>query len=129
MCSNFGKILTILLLNFCIIEIYFCNISFGDLTQENSNVTLDMSDPDKLLHYFCNHISPYSFQVSFIFLIRNYIFAAIVPYFVTVILTYHGVTEEAIPDDVVTHASEDAGSGVAIDLILQSNNFEQILSK
>ena len=88
-----------------------------------------MSDPDKLLHYFCNHISPYSFQVSFIFLIRNYIFAAIVPYFVTVILTYHGVTEEAIPDDVVTHASEDAGSGVAIDLILQSNNFEQSLSK
>ena len=51
--------------------------------------------------------------------------AAIVPYFVTVILTYHGVTEEALSvdhqhehHDVVSHASEDAGSGVENDLSL-----------
>lgn len=50
------------------------------------------------------------------------------PYFVTVILTYHGVTEEALSvdhqhehHDVVSHASEDAGSGVANDLSLNTS--------
>ena len=42
------------------------------------------------------------------------------PYFVTVILTYHGVTEEALtsvdPEEVA--GMEEAGSGVDTELIL-----------
>ena len=45
-------------------------------------------------------------------------FSAIVPYYVTVILTYHGVTEDAISsvgaEDVA--GMEEAGSGVDLDL-------------
>ena len=39
-------------------------------------------------------------------------FAAIVPYFVTVILNYHGVTEQAL--SVVASGSEEAGTGVEL---------------
>ena len=53
-----------------------------------------------------------AFENDFIF------FSAIVPYYVTVILTYHGVTEDAISsvgaEDVA--GMEEAGSGVDLDL-------------
>ena len=38
--------------------------------------------------------------------------AAIVPYFVTVILNYHGVTEQAL--SVVATGTEEAGTGVEL---------------
>ena len=55
-----------------------------------------------------------AFENDFIILL----FSAIVPYYVTVILTYHGVTEDAISsvgaEDVA--GMEEAGSGVDLDL-------------
>ena len=45
---------------------------------------------------------------------------AIVPYYVTVILTYHGVTEDAISsvgaEEVDVAGMDEAGSGVDLDL-------------
>ena len=53
--------------------------------------------------------------------------SAIVPYFVTVILTYHGVTEDAISsvgaEEVDIAGMEEAGSGVDLDLSILVNDF------
>ena len=53
--------------------------------------------------------------------------SAIVPYFVTVILTYHGVTEDAISsvdaEEVDVAGMEEAGSGVDLDLSILVNDF------
>lgn len=61
------------------------------------------------------------FKNDFIFV------SAIVPYFVTVILTYHGVTEDAISsvgaEEVDVAGMEEAGSGVDLDLSISVNDF------
>ena len=77
--------------------------------------------------YLWEYVNQMEFENNFTFV------SAIVPYFVTVILTYHGVTEDAISsvgtEEVQDVAGmEEAGSGVDLDLsilviFLSSNQF------
>ena len=80
-------------------------------------------------NYSVTDKNQHSIRRIFEYNLNIFSFSAIVPYFVTVILTYHGVTEEGLANTDLDGSEEaaaapgtdEAGSGVDIELNVKIN--------